>query len=68
MNDSTATNRAPQCSECGCNSQGNLPRRLWAVGIALLLTMALGELISAHETPNTSAAISSKARLPEKGK
>jgi hypothetical protein len=30
--------------------------------------MALGELISAHETPNTSAAISSKARLPEKGK
>jgi hypothetical protein len=68
MNNSTATKRAPQCSACGCDSQGNLRRRLWVAAIALLLIMTLAHLISSHETPNPSAAVSYKARLPEKGK
>ena len=59
MKHSTATKRAPQCSECGCDSQGNLPRRLWTVGIALLLGIVLIRLISSHEGPGANASISS---------
>jgi formylglycine-generating enzyme len=59
MNNTTATKRVPQCSDCGCDSPGNLPRRLWAVAIALLLTMALVRLVSSHEAPSARASVSS---------
>jgi formylglycine-generating enzyme len=59
MNNTTAAKRAPQCSECGCDSEGNLPRRLWAVAIALLLTMALIRFISSHEAQGARASVSS---------
>jgi sulfatase modifying factor 1 len=59
MNNTTATKRAPQCSDCGCDSRGNLPRRVWTVAIALLLTMALVRLVSSHEAPSARASVSS---------
>jgi formylglycine-generating enzyme len=59
MNNSTAANQAHHCSDCGCDSRGNLPRRLWTVAIALLLGIALFRLISSHETPGARASVSS---------
>ena len=68
MNNSTAAERAPQCSGCGCDSRRNLPRRLWTVAIALLLITALLQLISSHETPAAKANGSSRSHLPKEGK
>jgi hypothetical protein len=68
MTNTTAAKRAPQCSGCGCDSRGNLPRRLWGVTIALLLMMALIKLITVHETHGAGASVSTRSHLPEEGK
>jgi formylglycine-generating enzyme len=59
MKKNIAARRAPQCSDCDCDSRGNLPRRLWSIAIALLLTIALVRFISSHEGPSASASVSS---------
>jgi formylglycine-generating enzyme len=56
MNNSPPSNKAQHCSGCGCDSKGNLFRRLWTVAIALLLAMALFFLISSHEAPGASVS------------
>jgi formylglycine-generating enzyme len=62
MNSSTAAKRAPQCSDCGCDSRANLAKRLWTIAITLLLTVALIRFISLHETPSARASVSSPVR------
>lgn len=61
VNNSSAAKRTPQCAGCGGDAPVNLPRRLWTVAVALLLTMVLVHLASSHRASGAMASVSSPA-------